>query len=531
MCNPSTADPARDPSLSTTRIPPVEDDPHLAASWLAAVLASANDAIIGAQLDGTVTSWNPSAEKLYGWTAAEMIGQPITRIIPPERQGEHAEIMERAGRGEVLPALETVRRRKDGTEATVLLQLSPVHGPKGRIVGVATITHDVTQTRQLEEQFRQAQKMEAIGRLAGGVAHDFNNLLTIINGYSQILLATLPEHDKAVEMVREINRAGDRAAALTRQLLAYSRKQILQPCDLDLNDLVRNLHRMLGRLIGEDVELVLAPAARPYRVKADPTQLEQVLMNLAVNARDAMPQGGKLIIETRQVVLDGGCTEEYAEIRPGAYVQLSVTDTGIGMDQRTQARIFEPFFTTKDQGQGTGLGLATVYGIVKQSGGHIRVSSEPGQGTTFKVYLPLLPDQAEKAPALPETADLPSGRETVLLVEDEDSVRELARLLLQRAGYTVLEAANGEEALAVSRRYGRSIDLLVTDVIMPKMGGRQLAEALASSYPRMRTLFLSGYTDDAVLRHGILRHDMPFLQKPFSVSSLAHKIRTVLDGK
>jgi two-component system cell cycle sensor histidine kinase/response regulator CckA len=377
---------------------------------------------------------------------------------------------------------------------------------------------------------QQAQKLEALGRLAGGVAHDFNNLLTVISGCSDLLLRGVCREGPARSLVEEIKKAGERAADLTRQLLAFSRKQVLAPVVLNLNSLVSDTEKMLRRLLGEDIDLAttLDPALQP--VKADPGQVQQILLNLAVNARDAMPQGGKLTIETANAYLDAAYTRENLGVQPGPYVLLAVSDNGCGMDRVTMARIFEPFFTTKEPGKGTGLGLATVHGIIKQSGGHVAVYSERGHGTTFKVYLPPA-EEAGSAPApQPSSLEAPRGKETVLLVEDEESVRLLTHRVLQRQGYTVLVACCGEEALTISQQYQQPIHLLVTDVVMPKMSGPQLASQLKRLRPGIKVLCLSGYTDSAMVRHGMLQSDRHFLPKPFSPTDLARKVRELLDA-
>jgi signal transduction histidine kinase/DNA-binding response OmpR family regulator len=385
--------------------------------------------------------------------------------------------------------------------------------------------------RQMEEQFHQAQKMEAIGRLAGGIAHDFNNLLTVIDMGTQFLKRGLQAEDPRLSHVKRVRDAGQRAAGLTRQLLAFSRQEIVEPQILDLNQVLGDLDRMLRRIIGEDVDLTLHNASDLRPVKIDPSQIEQVVINLAVNARDAMPTGGKLTIETNNVVLDEAYAAHHVEVEPGEYVSLVVSDNGVGMTDEVKARIFEPFFTTKEKGKGTGLGLATVFGIVKQSEGHIRVYSEPGLGTTFRIYLPSI-TAGRPVPSHPPTGDevLARGSETLLLVEDEMPVQELTRDILVAQGYRVLTAMDGEEALQVAMTHEGPIHLLVTDVVMPRMSGRALADQLCSSRPDTRVLFVSGYTDDAIVRHGVLAKGVQFLSKPFGMETLARKVRAVLDA-
>jgi len=384
--------------------------------------------------------------------------------------------------------------------------------------------------RSMEEQFRQAQKIEAIGRLAGGVAHDFNNLMTVVTGYSELILTRLGPDDPLRKEIEEIKKAGDRATTLTGQLLAFSRKQVLAPKVLDLNSVVTNINAMLRRLLSEDIEFHTVMTPVIGRVKADPGQLEQVIMNLVVNARDAMPNGGRLTIETKNVELDKTYAQSHVSVKPGTYVMLAITDTGSGMDAATQARIFEPFFTTKEPGKGTGLGLSTVYGVVKQSGGYIWVYSEPGRGTTFKIYLPRVQEELEARPSGPAPAERLQGSETILLAEDEDMVRDLARKILQSQGYTVLEARDGPECLRICQTHAGPIHLLMTDVVMPGLSGRAVADQVAPMRPDMKVLYLSGYADTAVVNHGLLDAGRAFLQKPFSARTLAYKVREVLDA-
>ena len=481
--------------------------------------------------EGKVVTWNIGAERIKGYRAEEIIGKHFSTFYSAEdvaRGKPEQELQQAVVQGRYED--EGWRVRKDGARVFVNVVITPLHSNTGQHIGFAKVTRDVTERKKLEEQFHQAQKMETVGQLAGGVAHDFNNLLTVISGYSEVLLNRLPATDPASGLLQEIHKAGERAAGLTRQLLAFSRKQIIQPKVLDLNALANDVGKMLRHMIGEDVSLTTVLAPRLGRVKADPGQIEQVLMNLAVNARDAMPEGGKLTIETANVDLDQSYAQAHAEVKPGRYVWLAVSDTGCGMTEEVKARIFEPFFTTKEPGKGTGLGLATAYGIVKQSGGYIYVYSEPGHGTTFKIYLPLVEDGVPSGQSHPGSKTMPKGSETILLVEDEDAVRSLTRYTLQMQGYAVLEAKDGEEALRVAEKHQGGFHLLVTDVVMPRMSGWRLAEQLAPTHPGLKVMFLSGYTDDAVVRHGIVEAEVAFLQKPFTPSALAQKVRDVLDA-
>jgi len=395
---------------------------------------------------------------------------------------------------------------------------------------VSSGIRDITERVALEERLRQSQKMEAVGRLAGGVAHDFNNLLTVILGYTQILADSIKPGSREADSNAQIRSAADRAAGITRQLLAFSRKQVLSPRVINLNDVVMSLDSLLRRLIGEDIEVMTVPATDLGSVKADPGQIEQVIMNLALNSRDAMPQGGKLTLETENVVLDDMYASVHQPVVPGRYVMLAVSDTGIGMSQETMTRIFEPFYTTKEVGKGTGLGLSMVYGIVKQTGGYIWVYSEPNQGTTFKIYLPRVDQPADQSTVEMSPMNVMRGTETILLVEDDPQLRQLSSSVLKHCGYNVLTASSPEEGLAVCRSNHKAIRLLVTDVVMPRMNGRQLAEQVAKISPGIRTLYISGYTDNAIVHYGVLDPGLWFLPKPFTLSALVAKVRDVLDS-
>ena len=509
-----------------------EADLRASEARLKAIIDAALDAVITMDGDGVVLSWSPQAERVFGWPASEAVGGKLsTTIIPPRFREAHERGLAHflgTGEGPVLnQRIEITGLRRDGREIPVELTITPV-----RLGGAwlfSAFLRDISERKLLEAQLRQAQKMEAVGRLAGGIAHDFNNLLTAIIGYTDLALADLREGDPMRQDMEDILRAAHRAAGLTRQLLAFSRQQVLAPRVLDLNEVVQTVDKMLGRLVGEDIELqsVLAPGLG--HIKADPGQLEQVIVNLAVNARDAMPTGGKLTIETADVEVAETRGRDLTTVPAGRYVMLAITDSGTGMDEDTKARIFEPFFTTKEQGKGTGLGLATVYGIVKQSGGFIWVYSEPGHGTTFKIYLPRVEGAADALAPPVGTAAVPRGTETVLIVEDEEAVRALAKTALARKGYRVLEAANGGEALLLCESERAPIHLLVTDVVMPGLGGADLAQRLAPLRSEMKVLFISGYTDRAAARHGTMQPGAAYLEKPFSLDALARKVREVLD--
>ncbi|MGQ9631470.1 MAG: PAS domain-containing protein [bacterium] len=475
---------------------------------------------------------NIAAARLMGAkTPDEVLGKTDFDFYPRELaercRADEQEVI-RSGRP-LIDREELLIDRTTGRERWLLITKVPLRDSEGKIVGIVGIGRDITDRKRLEEQFLQSQKMEAIGRLAGGIAHDFNNLLTAILGYAQLVLEGLEADSPLRGDVEEIKKAGERTSSLTRQLLAFSRKQILQPQVLNLNELILGMEKMVKHLIGEDIEFIISLDPELGRTKADPGQIGQVIMNLIVNARDAMPRGGKLTIETSNVYLDEEYARGHVGTRPGHYVMISVSDTGVGMSDEVKSHIFEPFFTTKERGKGTGLGLSTVYGIVKQHGGNIWVYSELGRGTTFKVYFPRVEGTVELSKRGEAPIESLRGMETVLLVEDEDVVRELARRSLLHYGYTVLEARRPEEALQICEQHEGSIHLLVTDVVMPGMSGRELAERLASLRPETKVLYMSGYADNVIVHYGVLDLGAPFLQKPFAPEALARKVREVLD--
>ncbi len=491
-------------------------------------------------LDGRVVTSNRALEQMLGYTKDELANLTAAELTHPDDRDRELEFFGELAEGKREEYRLEKRCLAKGGEVvwghhTVSLVRDGFTRPKFAIAMLEDITprKEAEEERlRLESQLRQAQKMEAVGQLAGGVAHDFNNLLTAIRGYSEFALNRLGEGDTSIRKdIEEIAKSADRASSLTSQLLAFSRKQLLQPRVLHLNEVVSEVEKMLRRLIGEDIEVVTAFGRSLGRVKADPGQIEQVLVNLVVNARDAMPDGGRLTIETRNVDIDDEYASAHEGLYPGHYVMLAVHDTGHGMDAETKSRLFEPFFTTKEQGKGTGLGLATVYGIVKQSGGYVGVESEPGKGAAFKVFLHRLEaGLAEAEPVVHIVEERPRGSETVLLVEDEEVVRNLVREILEGNGYTVIEARNGAEALELGRSFAGPIHLLVTDVVMPKMSGRELAERLVTIHRETRVLYMSGYTDGAISQHGVLDPHTELLQKPFTFDALAQKVRKVLDA-
>ncbi len=501
-------------------------------SELAAVVANSNDAIVACTIEGRIVSWNVGAERIYGYGSDEAIGQPLEMLIPPDRLDEFPQALTAVKRGESLANYETIRLRKDGKRISVSLTESPFRREGGQITGLSSIARDITERKRLEEELLQSQKMDAVGRLAGGIAHDFNNILTAILGYSDLIIGQIDERQWMYKHLTEIRKAADFAASLTHQLLAFSRRQPLFPRVVSINDTVNQMEKMLQRVIGEHIQIHAQLTAKIGRLKADQSQLEQVLLNLCVNARDAMPKGGSITIQTADVTYFLEDLLLVSEMPAGEYVKLTVTDTGHGMSDEVKKHIFEPFFTTKEKGQGTGLGLATCYGIVKQSGGYITVDSMVGVGTTFSIYLPRVEETGEKSSIRKEVGNLPGGTETVLYVEDEITVRSLTSHVLRRLGYTVLEAASGKQARdVVEGNSGHEVDLLFSDVVLPDAGGQELANWFRETRTgRTKLLFTSGYVDERILQGHGLEVGTAFLQKPFTPADLAKKVREVLDN-
>ena len=497
---------------------------------LADFFEAATDAIVTCDSEGRIQAVNSRTEEMFGYSRAELVGQQLEMLVPEKLRGAHGghrkeyfakPYQRRMGMGYELSA-----RRKDGSEFPVEISLSVVRGGS-RPLALSFIT-DITERKRLEEQVIQSQRMEAVGRLAGGVAHDFNNLLTVIAGYNRLMLDHLSPNHMLRGYAEEIAKAGERATALTDQLLAFSRRQAIQTRILDVNPLIGALERMVRRLIGEDIELKTQYGVDVPRVKAGSGQIEQVVINLVVNARDAMPHGGKITVETGSLEVLEEQLDAPGGLGPGRYLVLSVQDTGSGMDQEVKSHLFEPFFTTKEQGKGTGLGLSTVYGIVKQNRGDITVESEPGKGSKFTVYLPMAHEEAELVQTAPAPAALALGKETILLVEDQGEVRKLVRELLIRQGYQVLEADSGKDALAVAKQHGGPIHLLLTDVVMPGMGGREVARQLTARMPKLRVIYMSGYPDNEITESADAEEGLLFLQKPFTPDALKRKIRDAL---
>ncbi|MCB2187996.1 MAG: PAS domain S-box protein [Deltaproteobacteria bacterium] len=502
----------------------------------ARIVESSDDAIIGQTLEGHIVSWNRGARRIFGYPAEEVLGRHISFLTPPDQPDALPRMLAKIRDGQPAEKGETAWRTQDGRRLNISLQVSAIWDDNGQIVGASSIARDITEEkeraakaqRDLEAQLLQAQKMESVGRLAGGVAHDFNNMLAVILGYAELALMIHEEDNELRQSLQQILAAAERAKGLTRQLLAFARKQVLEMTNLNLNQVVQGFGKMIERLIGEDIKVELHLADDLPQVNADPSMLEQVLLNLAVNAKDAMPDGGILGIETSAVALDHEYTSGKLGVAPGDYVMLSVSDSGQGMDEITRQHLFEPFFTTKGPGKGTGLGLSTVYGIVKQHGGSIWVYSEPGHGAVFKVYLPVASPKGDVAQALVEEAAPPPRGVKLLLVEDEQNLRDLISAALTKLGYQVLCAAGPQEAQELVARQAGAIQVMLTDVVMPEMNGRTLYESLAPRQPGMKVIYMSGYTENVIAHQGTLQKGISFIQKPFSLKQLAGKLALLL---
>jgi len=494
---------------------------------MALIMDSSQDAIIGKNLDGIITQWNKGAEQIYGYNAAEVIGRSIQLLAPKDRAEEIPEILRKIRAGERVEYFETTRVTRDGRRLNMSVSVSPIYNQDGKVIGASTIARNITAQKKIEEQLRQSQKMEAVGRLAGGVAHDFNNLLGIVTACTELL--RVHANAESIEYIDNIREAAKRGAALTRQLLAFGRRQQVQVQVLDLNERLKEVSKLLRPLMGDDVQVTILSRSPGAIVEGDPIQMDQIVMNLAVNARDAMPKGGKLIIETGVFDFDESFAREHPGMNAGRYVLLAVSDNGIGMNDATRSRIFEPFFTTKETGKGTGLGLSTVYGIVKQIGGHIWVYSEPDRGTTFKIYLPSADHKLDMSVAQQPEA-LPPRREgtIVLLAEDDSMMRRLTREILEKHGYKVLEAEDGKAALEVVAQNHQAIDLVLTDVVMKGMNGPEMVLRLLDRHPAMKVVYMSGYTGELVVHNGG-DSGIRLLEKPFTRSSLLKTIDAALE--
>lgn len=492
---------------------------------ITALLESAAEAILTVDRSGRIALANQRAEQMFDYTRAELLGANIEMLLPETKRAVHErerdEYFEHPRTRPMGIGLELTGRRRDGSEFPIEVSLNTMEMPEG-VFAIAFVT-DISPRKRLEEQLVHAQKMEAVGRLAGGVAHDFNNILTVVSGYTRMILEELSPQDPLREYADEIAKAADRAGAVANQLLAFSRRQLLQPRIIDVNAAITQTEKMLRRLLGEDIQLTLELQENIPHIKADPNQIEQALVNLAVNSRDAMPEGGRLFIQSAKVHLDEDYARTHLGVKPGDYVMVAVTDTGQGMTAEIRQRIFEPFFTTKERGRGTGLGLATVYGMVKQCGGDIRAYSEPGQGTTFRLYFPKANGQPRETNPREEKTVKVEKSEIVLVVEDETPVRDLTVRMLQQLGYQVLSAASGSEAIAINKSFSGRIGLLVTDMVMPEMNGQQVAEALLKARPELKVLYVSGYTEHFVIHRGVKR-GVEFLAKPFTREALAKKL-------
>jgi PAS domain S-box-containing protein len=498
-------------------------------SRLLSIIDSSEDAILSKDLKGVITSWNKGAEHIYGYPPEDVIGKNISLLIPSDRPNEIPEILRRIAQGENVEHHESVRIAKDGRRLDVFVSVSPLRDAAGAIVGASAIARDITAQKRAESQLRQSQKMEAIGRLAGGVAHDFNNILGIINACAEFLRDRIDSASEPSLYVENIRKAIERGRSLTKQMLAFSRTSSIQPRVFDVNERLRDISKLLRPLMGDDVEILIVPKSTSAIVEADPGQFDQVVVNLAVNARDAMPRGGKLILETSLIQFDETFTDRQQSMAAGNYVLLAVSDTGTGMDAVTVSRIFEPFFTTKEPGKGTGLGLATVYGIVKQSGGNILVYSEPGQGSTFKIYFPNAEHKiGVGSKAEIETVSPKRQGATILLVEDDDIMRGLTRQLLVEHGYTVVEADDGRSALEWVEAHPESVDLVLTDVVMRRMSGPDLVDRLSAQNPALKVVFMSGYTGELMANREVLKPGVTLLEKPFSRAALLNAIHATL---
>ncbi len=523
-------------AISTARSQEARQRSEQALRSMARIVESSDDAIIGKSLAGIIVSWNQGAKRIYGYEESEVLGKNISFLTPQDQPDHMPRMLEKIKAGFPVDQIETIWTTKDGKLLNVSMQVSPIRDDSERIVGASTIARDITAEKQkvkrerqsLEAQLQQSQKLESVGRLAGGVAHDFNNMLSVIMGYSQMSLQITPPDSEVHQNLEEVLQAAVRATGLTRQLLAFARKQILEMSSLCLNTIIEDFSKMIKRLIGEDIAIRMLLDDSIPPINADSGMMEQILLNLAVNARDAMPDGGTLTIETKVVALDQDHAAGKLDVKPGEYLMLAVTDTGAGMDEKTRQMIFEPFFTTKNSGKGTGLGLSTVYGIVKQHGGTIWVYSEPGQGTIFKIYFPVSLTRETIRRKHVEAEPLPAGGQTILVVEDEEKIRLFICTALRKSGYFVLSAGSPVEAQSIEKQHKGIIHLMLTDVVMPGMNGKALHEILAPNRPQMKVLYMSGYTENVIAERGVLKEGINFIQKPFSIKELGLKLGSIL---